>query len=1182
MPVCPSCQASVEGQPRFCPTCGASLSTCPACGAPASWTARFCESCGHALGSGATPEEERKVVTILFADVTGSTSLGEQLDPERLRTLLRSYFGAMAAVAVSWGGTLEKFIGDAIVAAFGVPAVREDDAERALHAALQMLATLEELNVQFERRYALSLRMRIGVNTGEVIAPVDTPPEQLIVTGDAVNVAARLQEAAEPGTILVGERTYLATRGAFRFDAPTLLNLKGKSKPVSARKLAGPGPEPTRGIPELWSPMVGRERELDALFKLFEEASRTETPRIAVLYGPAGMGKSRLVQEFVDQVTVGVPGRPVLRGRCLSAGRGVTYWALGSMLRFAYGIGLAEPAEFAHEKLWAGLRRTLAPLGLAEDELDQTVFALAATAGISLPESPLDRMQPREVAEELSRAWPRFATAYAARGPAVFVVEDLHLAGDELLDMVERVVARSAGPLVVVATARPELSESHPGFAVGWEGGVSLSLRPLTDQESATVMDELLAHAEVPTGLRAEVLSKAEGNPFFLEEIIRRLIDEEALVRTSEGWRATKAAKGFALPDSVHSLIAARIDSLPPVEKRVLQEAAVIGRVFWEEPVARSMGDGPASSALLALERKGLILARSVSSIGGQSEFRFRHSLVREVAYSGLPRARRARAHAEVGAWIEHLAGSRVEEFAELIAHHFSIAAQGEDADLAWGDDSEAHQRVRARAFESLVLAGNIARRRFALEQALQLHELALPLARNEKERARILEELGDDHEAAYHGDEALQAYMHALGQIPADRALATHRSRLCIKAVKLAAQVGPFRVRPDPRVIEELLDEGLAAASDEKSRGWLLALTGTSASVWIGRGVDPVPLEERIRATQEALAIATALEDPELHVYAAGTLDNLLWMAGRYHLAVETARRRLDFLDSLDSVKEKAEVLATVAYTILYVDGAYEEARDLAERSAALAKTLSAHEQMHATFVLMGAAHYQGRWEDVPTILEEHLSNYAKEADVRCAMVQSGPSLGALSLAHRGETGRAKEIAATLPFDEDAPGLTEGLQARLAVALGDIEGGRRIAERVLAAASPWRQSEAALALIEALVALQDHKALTAFLPRARAVAASMALLQPACDRAEGMMKAIEGDTEGGIALLRDSLGAFDRFGVPFEAARTREALAELAPPDASELLVVAASTYKRLGALPHLKRVSSGHMAGS
>jgi len=333
--------------------------TCANCGAESPEGFEFCPSCGSSLKPAERTAEERKLVTVLFADVTGSTELGEQLDPERLRSLLATYFSAMSAAIASWGGTVEKFIGDAIMAVFGVPIVREDDAGRALRAALEMLVRLDALNRDFQGRHGVTLRIRIGVNSGEVIAPVGTGAQQLIVTGDPVNVAARLEQVAEPGTVLVGERTFLAARDAFRFGEPVTLELKGKAETITAYPLVEVLPEARRGVPGLSSPMVGRDRELETLTSLLEESIETNRPRLVTVFGPAGIGKSRLVQEFIRLASSLRPDATVLRGRCVAAGHGITYWALGEILGAACGIALDDSADVAEEKLRSGLSEIL-------------------------------------------------------------------------------------------------------------------------------------------------------------------------------------------------------------------------------------------------------------------------------------------------------------------------------------------------------------------------------------------------------------------------------------------------------------------------------------------------------------------------------------------------------------------------------------------------------------------------------------------------------------------------------------------------------------------------------------------------------------------------------------------------------------------------------------------------------
>jgi tetratricopeptide (TPR) repeat protein len=1089
----------------------------------------------------------------------------------------------MSAVIESWGGTVEKFIGDAIMAAFGVPVLREDDAERAIRAALDMLSRLEDLNQDFEEKHGVQLRIRIGVNTGEVIAPASGPLDQMIVAGDAVNVAARLEQAAEPGSVLAGERTNLAARHAFRFEGPVALDLKGKAEAVAAWRVVEPLADVTRGVPGLRSAMVGRDRELETLFALLHEAIEAGGPRMVAVFGPAGIGKSRLVQEFLRTSSANHPDLVVLRGRCPAAGHGITYWALGEILRGATGIGLGDPADVAAEKLRRGAEELLAPLRLGRPDIDQTVFALALTAGITLPANPLETMEPRAVADELSRAWPRFATASASSGPTVVIVEDLHWAEDQLLDMLERLLARSSGPLLFVVTARPEFAESHPEFATGREEVSSVSLRPLTEQQSELLIEGLLSVVDLPAALRGEILSKAEGNPFFVEEIVRRLIEEGALVRDGDRWRATGAVRGIVLPDTVHALLAARIDGLPRDEKRVLQEAAVVGRIFWEEPVARALGDGAVGDSLLRLERRGLVFARPTSAIAGQVEFMFKHALVRDVAYASLPKARRAHAHADHARWIEELAGARVEEFAELIAHHYHTALAGEEADLAWAGDPSSRDSVRERAFESLLRAGAVARRRFAIAKAIELGQQAFEVAATDGERARALEEQGDAHFAAYHGDEAVAAFRQALEILRGAPGTGDERARVCAKALRMIVEkAGTFRTQPAPQLAEDLLNDGLASAREPLRRAWLLALSGQVGRYWEAfGGHDPRPPEDRIGMTEEGLALAEAEDDIELLPLAARTLSEQYELAGAFSKALETSRRQLGVVARVESLGERALILFEVSQSTIDLANDYVEALELGRRSYEVATKLSAHELMHATYAQMDALYRLGRWDDIEPLLEEHLSVYDQEADVICFAVRSGPFIGALVEAHRGNADRALALA---DRGRGAAGrrqlILECYYGLVLASSGDPAAGISIMEDAFempgygAAFAYWFRP--VLASLDILLTADDRGRLAERLPNGRRFDA-IPQMRAVCDRAEGVLIG-RGDARRASELLRSALDTFERLNAPFESARTREALAGLAgPAEASSLLGRALETYESLGGKPHADRVRAG-----
>ena len=651
---CPYCDTETDARARYCADCGRALvGECPSCGAATRVGAQYCAACGHRLDRPIAREEERKLVTVLFADLTGSTALGEQLDPERLRTLLSEYFAAMASVVESRGGVVEKFIGDAVMAVFGVPTANEDDAERAVRAALEMQDRLEELNVEIAERHRVRLAIRVGVNSGEVIA--GTGSNQVMVTGDVVNVAARLQQTAEPGEVVMGERTYLATRGAFATEALEGKVLKGKSLPVRSWRAVGTaGPERRRGVPGTSSRVVGREHELALLATLYRGTVQEARPALVTILGQAGIGKSRLTEEFVAHARAGPSPVFVCRGRCLSYGEGITYWPLREILWSAADILLGDSAEVAIEKLKALIRSGFEGVPAEPDEPDRVLYALATTAGIVLPANPLDEMSPESIGEELGLAWPRFLSALATRGTTLVVIEDLHRGEPPLLDMIEHLVSRSSGPVFIVGTGRPELAEMRAGWSAR-PGMSQMTLEPLSDSHVEQLLHELLPR--VNSGLRQRILAAAEGNPLFAEEIVAHLLDLAVLGRTPDGIVEVSPDATVTIPDTVRSLLAARVDALPAEEKRVLQDAAVVGRVFWAAMLEAMRGD-QVRPALRVLEDKGFVVTRPTTSLPGQTELAFHHGLIREVAYESIPKGRRAAAHADVGRWIEETSTS--------------------------------------------------------------------------------------------------------------------------------------------------------------------------------------------------------------------------------------------------------------------------------------------------------------------------------------------------------------------------------------------------------------------------------------------------------------------------------------------------------------------------------------------
>jgi class 3 adenylate cyclase/tetratricopeptide (TPR) repeat protein len=1154
------------------------MATCQACGHSNREAARFCEACAAPLG-GTERGEERKLATMLFADLAASTELGSTLDPERLRSLLQRYFAAVAGCIDTWGGTVEKYIGDAVLAVFGVPTAREDDAERAVCTALEIVQRLEELNPGFERHYGVTLRVRVGVNTGEVIAPASDDVSQAIVAGDAVNVAARLEQAARPGSVLVGRRTYAATRRAFRFDGPIALTLKGKEGTVDAYRVLGrqAGMEGMRAPVGLTTGLVGRGREIDALTMSLREAAATNEVRTVFLRGPAGIGKSRLVQEFVNLAARVEPDLTVYRGRCLAAGRGITYWALGEILRSAFGIALDDPPKVAGDKLRDGVRRALAHLNTTWDEVQLTTYAVAATASLSLPESPLERMEPQEVGEHIARGWPRLVTALAARGPLALVFEDLHWADDRLLEMLQTLAVRARGPVLLVTTARPDGPDVLEGTG-RIPGAVTIRLDSLSDAESRELVAGLLPGAELPSGLRDEILGRAEGNPLFLEELVGRLIDEGALVRKGDRWVAVPDAGLAVLPDTVHAVVSARLDSLPQDERRAIQEAAVVGRSFWAEPVARALPRIGVGHCLSELERKGFLRAQPASVFAGQVELRFRHALIRDVAYESLSRARRARSHAEVAAWMTGVAGERAEEVAELVAHHYSAAVVG-DADLAWIDDPDRRNAIAHSAFDALRFAGTVARRRYAVQRAVELHEQAIELAPSRAARAAALEALGDDHDAAVHGDAALSAYREAISLLRGEPAADDDRGRICMKAARMILEKsGAFSAVKEPELIDGLVNEGLACASDPEILAWLRALWGATAVWWVNAGAELSSLDERVEWLSTSLVGGRAASLPELEAFAQEYLCEVHMARGAYG-EVAALSRRTGVFDKMASPAARSLGLVETAIWARDVAGDPERALALGMRAYELARGLSPHDLMHATGFVIPALYQLGRWSELDAVLEEHVAAFADEDDATCELLHGGILAGATCFAESGDVARARELADMAPpFASTDPlwaGYADGWRARLGVAAGDVCGGLEQARAVFASAPAWPRLHAAVIVIDALSAACDHDGLADFLPVGRELDGGLALLPPTCDRAEGDVAAARGDTAAARRLWTGALEGFERLGVPFEAARTKERLAAASPGDvAAALLENALATYEWMRAARSAERV--------
>jgi class 3 adenylate cyclase/tetratricopeptide (TPR) repeat protein len=601
----------------------------------------------------------RKTVTVVFTDVAGFTSLGERLDPEALRAVMTRYFDEMSSILQRHGGTVEKFIGDAVMAVFGVPAVHEDDALRAVRAASDMREALRRLNKELERDFGVTIAARIGVNTGEVVAGrADPGSGRALVTGDAVNVAARLEQAAEPGDILIGDGTHQLVRAAVEAEPVDSLTLRGKSDSLRAHRVLLVHPT-ARGVAgRLDSPMVGRDQELRQVREAFRSAVAECSCRLVTILASAGVGKSRLVEEVV----AGLRGEAtVLQGRCLSYGEGITYWPVVEIVGQAAGIDGDTP-DVARAKI-AGLLE-------ADPEADVVTRRLTDVLGVT---------EGAGTVQEISWAIRRLLEAVAGGGPLVVAVDDIHWAEPALLDLIEHVAERSRdAPILVLCTARPELLDVRPGWGEGNANATAIHLGALTNDQSGELIANLVDRVELPAAARDRITEAAGGNPLFVEQILATLIDR-GLLRLEDGrWSLSGNLDRLSVPPTVQALLSARLDRLEPGHRAVLERAAVEGGVFHAEAVTALLPGAagqPVSRRLRSLVRKELIEPDG-SPIGGGKAYRFRHQLIRDAVYEAVPKATRAQLHRGFARWLEGRAGDRAPEYAEFIGYHLEQAVK--------------------------------------------------------------------------------------------------------------------------------------------------------------------------------------------------------------------------------------------------------------------------------------------------------------------------------------------------------------------------------------------------------------------------------------------------------------------------------------------------------------------------
>jgi len=797
------------------------MPTCPVCGQDNPAIARYCLACGTPLEGESGRREERKVVTALFCDLVGFTSRSEVSDPEEVRAMLRAYYFRVRELIEHFGGTVEKFIGDAVVAVFGAPVAHEDDPERALHAAFRVLGAIAVLRDEWP---GFDLAVRIGVNTGEtLVTPAAAEAGEGLATGDVMNTAARLQALAPTGGILVGESTHSATLHLVDYEALPPADLRGKAEPVAVwRAVALRSRVGSAGEDVHAGPMVGRKEEQRAIIDEFLRMADQRSVRLLTLVGEAGVGKSRLITEFfhfVDQ-------RPELtywrQTRCLPYGDSFTFWPLAQIVKSHAGILESDGPEVWREKLDAAAQA----LPIPGADRDWIRARLGSLMGADLQ----GRAEPTEQAESFT-AWRRFLEAVASVHPLILVVEDVQWADDPMLDFLEHLVVGPGGyPMLVLCTARQRLLDRRPGWGGQWANSLVIRLGPLSDADTRTLLGASIGQETVDQETVSAVLERAGGNPLFAQEFARLIRD-----RASRPAPSTETP----VPRSITSIIAARLDTLPPRVKSVLQDASVIGKVFWSGALAAmgGMDESEVLGALRELMRRELVSRSRASRMSRSEEVAFSHGLVRDVAYSQIPRTARAAKHRAVAEWLDVAAGDP-SDVAELLVYHYQQALDLSPTLEATTDG------LQDRFRKALLVAADRAASLDVASAADYYLRALQALAETDPRRPRALIGFADvaaqagrfsEAEAAY--EEAIAAFRTTgdhLSRGDAGRKLSNllwHQGEVVRSQTVLDEAVALLELEPPGRELAEACSEA----------GWANALGGDleAAVSWSGRALD-------------------------------------------------------------------------------------------------------------------------------------------------------------------------------------------------------------------------------------------------------------------------------------------------------------------------------------------------------
>ncbi len=897
------------------------MAVCPSCGEENPDRFRLCGFCGTPLAATLPPQEVRKTVTVVFSDLKGSTTLGERLDSESLREVMTRYFEEMRSALEEHGGRVEKYIGDAVMAVFGLPRIREDDALRAVRAAAEMKRRLAALNEELETRWGVRLANRTGVNTGEVVAG-DPTADQRLVVGDTVNVAARLEQAATENEVLVGEPTYRLVRNSVQVEPVEPLELKGKAERVPAYRLLSVAEVGT--VPRRQLPLVGREAELATLVAEFDAAVAAGTCRMVTIVAQAGVGKSRLTEEFFDHIA---PTATTLRGRCLPYGRGITFWPLVEIVRQAAAIVDDDPPEVARGKIAA----------LNDDPA--VLDRVSAAVGLDGGDFPVT---------ELFWGVRKLVESIASERPLALRFDDIHWAEATLLDLVAHLRTTIDGvPMLVLCATRPDLLERRDWSEVS---DATIELAPLGEDDAGRVIDHVLGTVAVPDTVRRRIVQAAEGNPLFVEQLVSMLVDEQLLVLDEDGWRATRdLSEGLALPGSIEALLAERLELLGDDQRAVIEPAAVIGVNFMRPALNELVVDAvrpDVDSHLTTLTRKQLVRPDRPTSA---DDFRFEHILIRDAAYNRVLKRTRASLHERFANWAEQVNRDRQREteYEEILGYHLEQAYRylfqlGPIDDHARTIGERAATKLAAtgrRAFErgDMAAAANLLERATALLEPLDPRRLALF-----PELGEALLQVGE----FAHAESLLQDAV-ATAEVANEPTLAANAELVRMLVVLLSGDSAGWEAAA-ARAAEDAIELCRRAGDDVGlARAWrLLAWMHGQAGRY----------EKAARALEQAIGCARNAGDVRQE-RRASTQYALTVVYGPTPVDVGT-RRCEEIAERVRGDRQAEAAMLCVLAQLVAMQSEFDRARDLYTRARAMFEELGLH--VDAATLSLSSAHVE------------------------------------------------------------------------------------------------------------------------------------------------------------------------------------------------------------------------------